>query len=552
MFDLQKVANIDDELSFEAYEVFQFLTVDQDIRHIRIERGRSRNVNYVYRELLRANAALPSNDAEARRFVQEAIAAETPKRLHYATHLGWRPNLNGFVLCDECIGTPTAVAAVLPPKWVEEFSDNHISTLGTLKSWQGSVAKPAAKSSRLILLAAAAFAAPLVRFAKGVNLGFNLFGLNYQETCIAAAFVGSIVGCAPNELISDWWVAPGSLLKRTRLFGDQLFLAGSLVAYPERMATPRQHERLLALQTGEDRLAKERPTAGRWRGIFVSLLTSASTVSGAADRENDRFVGVPCVDIPAASKFSPLLDLPSLSATAADLRPTVRVIQRMAEAANRNRGVPIRRYLRYLVKSRSHLPSKISKLSRQFARLGKRAGPGSAPRSLLDRFGLLYAGGCLAIEAGVLPWGRRQVLTALWACLSAARGQRRADRLSPKKIRRTLRDRLRTPSVVARLPGVRFGPDDHAGFFGMVDGRRQHTIHAKAFRSWFGGSKQCAAALAWLHQRGLLVLGDKPATPWLASGEWAERTPRWPDGRVQKSFMFLEPLPQRGAPRTVR
>jgi hypothetical protein len=541
MFDLQKVANIDDELSCEAFEVFQFLTVDQEIRHIQIDRGRSRNPKYVYRELLRANAALPPNDAEARCLVQQAIDVEAPSRLHYATRLGWRPSLDGFVLWDKFIGTPTTTGKVLPPNWAEHFSDNHISMLGTLKSWRTSVAKPAARSSRLVLLAAAAFAAPLMRFGSSANIGFNLFGLNYQETDIAAAFVGSILGCASNELISDWWVAPGSLLRRTRLFGDQLFLAGSLVAYPEKMSSPRQHERFLALHLGDERRANERSIADRWRGIFVILLPFPSISSGAADRDNDRFAGAPCIDIPAASKFSPLLDLPSPDATAADLRPTVRVIQRMAEAANRARGVPIRRYLRYLVQNRDHLPAKISKLTRQFALLDRRAGSGFAPRSLLDRFGLLYAGACLAIEAGVLPWERCQVLTALWACLSAARKQGRANRLSPKRIRLTLWDRLQAPAVVARLPRVRFGPADHAGFFEVVNGRRQYTIHAKAFRRWFGGSKQCAAALAWLHQRGLLVLGDKAATPWLSSGEWAERTPRWPDGRVQKSFVFFEP-----------
>jgi hypothetical protein len=56
MFNIQKVANIDEEFSCEAFKVFRFLTVDQEIRHIQIERGRSRNANNVYRELLRANA----------------------------------------------------------------------------------------------------------------------------------------------------------------------------------------------------------------------------------------------------------------------------------------------------------------------------------------------------------------------------------------------------------------------------------------------------------------------------------------------------------------
>jgi Domain of unknown function (DUF927) len=466
--------------------------------------------------------------------------------LHYATRLGWRPNFDGFVLWDKSINTPGAAGMVLPPAWAQQFGADHIKRSGTMKAWQRQVAKPAAMSSRLVLLAAAAFSAPLIRFNFTSNLGFNFVGLAHQESEIAAAFVQSILGCNSNELSWEWWVAPDSLLKRARLFGDQLFLTGSLVAYPERMRTPRQYERLLALQSGEERRAKDNSSPGnhppaRWRGIFVTLLPFPSGVGGVVGHDEDRFAKAPCIDIPAASKFSPLLDLPNSFVTEADLMPKVRLIQRMAEAADRNRGVPIRRYIRYLVKHRDHLPSLISKLSCEFTGIVQKTGKICAPRSMLVRFGLLYAGGCLAIEAGVLPWKKRQVSTALCACLWAALKQGRAVRLTPTKIRRTLRKRLRSPAIVARKPGIRFGPDDHVGFYETVDGRRQYTIHAKAFRRWFGSSAGYAAVLAWLQQENLLVLGNKPAMPWPTTCEWAERTPRWPDGRVQKSIIFRSP-----------
>jgi hypothetical protein len=73
-----------------------------------------------------------------------------------------------------------------------------------------------------------------------------------------------------------------------------------------------------------------------------------------------------------------------------------------------------------------------------------------------------------------------------------------------------------------------------------MDGRQVFTVHAAAFRRWFGATR-CRSVLLWLRQRGLLLLGDRQITPSRNSTEWAERTPRWPDGCVQKSFVFRWP-----------
>lgn len=541
MFNIQKVANIEDDTSSDAFEVFQFITVDGDTRHIKIDRGQSRNLKYVYRALLRANAALPADDDEARRLVQQAIDAETTKRLHYATRLGWEKKYSGFMLWNEFIGTQATGGKVLAPPWSETFSSDHVKTMGTLTGWRKFVAKPAARSSRLVFLAAAAFAAPVSRFRSAANIGFNLSGFNHVDSEIAAAFVGSILGCDSREIVSDWGIKPSRLLGRARLFEDQLFLAGNVVGSAERMEAGRQHERLIALRCGKAHREQDEALRGDqqptpWRGIFITLLPFP--VGGSAMAGIDDIAGTLCIDIPPASTLSALLDLPRSSAADADLTPTMRAGQRIAASAERNRGQPMRRYVRYLVKHRVHLPAKIATFNRQFTLIIRKGERRPTPQPLLDHFGLLYAGACIAIEAGVLPWKRLQVSTALRLCLLAALKQNRAGRLTPKKIRRVLRKHLCAPAVISRKCGTRFGAEKHAGFYQTVDGRRQYTVHARAFRRWFGSSSRCAAALNWLQKKNLLVLGDKTATPSLTTPEWAERTPRWPDGSVQRSFVF--------------
>jgi hypothetical protein len=87
---------------------------------------------------------------------------------------------------------------------------------------------------------------------------------------------------------------------------------------------------------------------------------------------------------------------------------------------------------------------------------------------MLDSFALLYAGGCLAIEAGVLPWKEPAPRAALHDCLIAAIMHQRAGRFGPQAIRRILRQQLRPPNVVRREPNRPFGPDRHDGFYEVV------------------------------------------------------------------------------------
>jgi hypothetical protein len=190
---------------------------------------------------------------------------------------------------------------------------------------------------------------------------------------------------------------------------------------------------------------------------------------------------------------------------------------------------------------------KVAKLKSQFRYHERGPNLSGVTVAMLDCFALLYAGGRLAIGSGVLPWKEWQLRAGLHECLVAALKHQRAGQLTRKVIRHTLRQQLRTSSLAERDAGCSFGPDEHAGFYDVVDGRRQYTIHATIFRRWFGNSARSSAALMWLHAQGLLVMREKHlAVPSPTSTEWAERTPRWPDGRLQKSFVFYDlPRPPR-------
>jgi hypothetical protein len=153
-------------------------------------------------------------------------------------------------------------------------------------------------------------------------------------------------------------------------------------------------------------------------------------------------------------------------------------------------------------------------------------------------FALLYAAGCLAIKAGILPSTRQHLRQALRRPLIAAIAHLRRYYITDDMIRRILSRRLRSSAVIPVRRGLRFGPATQSGFWRQREGEVVFTIHAKAFRRWFGDAAECRAALRWLHRSGRLLLRNRHAIPCSKSTEWAERTPRWPDGTVQRSFVF--------------
>jgi putative DNA primase/helicase len=544
MSSIERIATLHDPASNRAYDVFQFDVPGGLTRQLRVDRGQAYDPKFVCRALLRAGADLPLNPAEAHHLVRSALSSQCSIQLQYADSLGWQPKSTGFMFHDEFFQTSAKRCNTLPPAWADSERVTPLQAAGKLKLWKALVAGPVAASSRLMMLAAATFAAPLVRFTDGPNPGLNLFGLRQGERTIAAALVGSILGQVAGDAVCEWATEPTRLLSCARHFNDMVFLTGSSAISAPQMATRQHRERLVRLRVGDARPDKAVIAAAigaqpSWRGIFVTLLPHSHGTAIPDGSALDMFDAPVCWDIPPASDPSALLDAPLSHSDTAAILVTAQALFGISGAAHHHHGVPIRAYIRFLVKRQGQLPAMIKRLQATFRGALRARGLKQIPASLLDTFGLMYAGARFAIDAGVLPWEDIQLQTALQTCLVATMKHHRAGEFTPKKIRAILRKRLAEPYVVQRTANQSFGPDQHDGFFDVIGGRRRYTVHASAFRSWFHGSAQCARALCWMHEQELLVMSGRPIAPCLMTTEWAERTPRWPDGRIQKSIVFF-------------
>jgi hypothetical protein len=219
-----------------------------------------------------------------------------------------------------------------------------------------------------MLLAAAAFAAPLVRFTDKPNPGFNIFGLRGREIDVAAALIGSILGQGVGDAVSEWRLDPPALLKRARLFNDLLFLAGNPVLDGGQIGARQQHERLLRLWAGDARAvtaisSSSMGSQSAWHGIFVTLLPFSHQQFRPVNTTVDTFQSGLCLDNSPAAGASALSDPPRSATAEANPAAAARALRRMSEAAREYYGTPIRAYIRYLVECFDRLPVKIAKLN---------------------------------------------------------------------------------------------------------------------------------------------------------------------------------------------
>jgi hypothetical protein len=209
---------------------------------------------------------------------------------------------------------------------------------------------------------------------------------------------------------------------------------------------------------------------------------------------------------------------------------------------DRQHGTALRPYIEFLVAQGKDLRRKIRAHEREFMGQAKELNLDGALEHAAKNFALIYAGGRLAIEAGILPWSRAKLLDAIVSCFESAISDIRGHANALGVARRILQNKLAGEEIIAKTPNASFGPMDHAGFFERYSGKVRITVAAAAFAKWFANKAQMLAALRWLHGQGLLDMGAKRASPSLKTTEWAERQRRWPDGSNPRSYVFFDPF----------
>lgn len=547
-----KFANIEDAATGNSYEVFRFTKTLGRKGTVRIERDKARDSHVLLAALARRNAVLPSDDKEAGRLMENAIRSEP---LHHRLHvprLGWLPGRKGFALRRGVLGAPDSIQALRPPLSCNDMQVGTFKVSGTLEQWQQKVALPATYSTRLMLVMAAAFAAPLLKVSGLQNFGVNVFGRSKVGKTTALLVGASAIGIGAERDLPNWNATSNAFLETARGFNDLLLPVNEvgLLAGKRRDAYGPIRERIYAFSEGRDRARLSSSTmasnwrTSSWQGIFIST-SEYSFNDYAAFSGETRSPGeyARCLDVAAVAKGrSTVFDsYPPTVGKRRRKRWARRQLTELRENCARFHGSALEPYLDHLMATPS-LRNQVNTHCEKFMRAVRAMRLDGALEHAGRNFALIYAGGRMAIEAKLLPWTEPKLFDAITTCFGAAVDDIQGHTNALGRARAKLRARLASDVIKRARFGKAITPDHCAGFWQEEDGIRTYTVHAKAFRDWFESRAQAVAALQWLYERGDLVVHQAKGRPSLKTTQWAERSYRWPGGKVVKSIRLRDPF----------
>src|SRR5208337_3237285 len=124
-------ANVEDEATDSAYEVFRFYKVDGGRGTAQIPRQSAFDPKEVRKELLRRNANLPLDEKAALKLICAAIEAEPRLAQLHCEATGWR-GFDAFVTPSRVIDTRQRERILLPPMRLSKEQRRRQASAGSL------------------------------------------------------------------------------------------------------------------------------------------------------------------------------------------------------------------------------------------------------------------------------------------------------------------------------------------------------------------------------------------------------------------------------------
>ncbi|SCB46888.1 protein of unknown function [Bradyrhizobium shewense] len=295
-------------------------------------------------------------------------------------------------------------------------------------SWLKAVGPLATKSSGMMLTISCSFAAPLLRIAGEQSFGLCLAGKTGGGKT-TATLVGSSV-CGPGQIdeLPTWNATLAGLEPALRSHNDCLMVVDDLNKMPVASDKEKHHStRNFAhnLGTGSTKLRSPTfdETSDNGEQYRVISLTSAETTIAQLSAKCGEQRGGDArrlIDVPI---YLDGLDHIFDRAINADQLGQAKLQQLFASvhtACAKDHGQVFAQYVGFLIRSRTVLQDKITRHVNRFRANAAGKVDGIVYADIIRKFGLIYAGGALAIEGIGLPWKRAELLDAIAKCCEAA------------------------------------------------------------------------------------------------------------------------------------
>lgn len=367
-----------------------------------------------YREKLLSLGLVIAPGRFARAALHEYISsAPVVKKVLCVSRTGWH-GTDAFALGNDSIGPPGGQQLVMQ---CTGTSENPYRTGGTLRSWQKNVARFAVGNSRLLLAISSAFAAPLLFLTGTGGGGIELIGDSSTGKTTALTVAGSVCGGGGTRGYVKSWRATGNGLETVAaLHCDTLLCLDETGEVDGREAAGIVY--MLANGSGKARAGKTgegRPIA-EWRLLFLST-GELSLAQKSADDRNGRRV--------AAGQYVRMLDIPACAGCEMGLFENLHGFEspdafakHLVEMCGGHYGHGLRRFIQVLVEKPNEIKPLVQAFLKEFVTQScPTRGTDGQVRRAATRFGLIAAGGELAVAAGILPWEPGEATAAAQRCL---------------------------------------------------------------------------------------------------------------------------------------
>jgi Domain of unknown function (DUF927) len=552
-------ANVEDEATGEAFELFAYTRVGGRRDRLLVERDVADKPTEVRSRLRKFNAALSPNYRESIREVNAAIRAQPSHFFRHAASTGWLADDSGFVTSYGIIDSKIRLRKILPPVRLNDGHRRGGRPEGSLAEWKKEVAVPCGYSDLGITMLCVAFAALQLKATNRRSFGLHVHGPSKVGKSTILLAGSSIAGVGREEELPNWDATSAAVGELCRQYCDTFMPINEVALLKKKDAYRKIQPTIYQIAEGRERDRHSKSGFATTDGSAYHRTIFGSTAEHSFDHyaklageARDEGELARCIEIPAVrngratviDRFPESVPLERREAWAKF------TLKRVREGCKRHHAVALRPFVKYLMSDPQRVRRRVAAYMLEFMGAVDPGRMTPAREHAAEHCALIYAGGCAAVDAGVLPYRKRDVMRAITRCcrdaLKAANGV--SDPLLRAK--RVLRRNLESNVIFRRKWSKdRFDTRTYHGYVTQGGQRSTYVIRAASLRGWFKTEPGALRGIiAWLVENGCLLArqsrttrtDDRPT-------DWAERTVVWPDQKstAVRSIAFYDPFVSR-------
>jgi hypothetical protein len=549
-------ANVEDEATGEAFELFAYTTVGGHRDRLLVERDVADKPTEVRSRLRKFNAALSPNYAQSIREVKAAIRARPSHFFSYAACTGWLADDSAFVTSCGAIDSKIRLRKILPPRRLNVAQRRGAKPEGSLEGWKQEVAVPCGYSDLGITMLSAAFAALLLKLTNRQSFGLHIHGGSKVGKSTNVLAASTVAGVGREEDLSNWAATSAAVGEFCRQYCDTFMPINEVGLVKKRDAYGKIQTTIYQIAEGRERDPHSKSGFATTDGSAYHRTVFGSTAEHSFDyyaklagEARDEGELARCIEIQAVQNGrATVIDRFPESVPPERREAWARLtLKRVRNGCKRHHAVALAPFVEYRMSDPQRVKRRVEACIGQFMEGVDTRRMTPAREHAAENCALIYAGGCAVVDAGILPYLKKDVMRAITRCCREALQTANGVGDPLLRAKRVLRRNLESGVIFRRKSSKdRFDTHTYHGYVTQGGQRSTYVIRAASLREWLKTEPGALGGIiAWLVENGCLLARQSRTTKTHdRPSDWAERIVAWPGRRPTpvRSISFYDPF----------